>query len=326
MYHTFIQASRIVTFFGGLGAFCLAFMLYEQEENTLTDFLLKLWVIVDDRARHTTRRFVALFSTVAMYIKRSVTAGFGSRLLSFRAASISINLSWAGCLLFPDLADTYISVDKLYFPEWSFARFCLGLVCLYSINLCIFNNRRWAPWIGLLAIAAETTNKFTQLSEPYLMFLYMFMAFFSFWLAICILRSSMTKITTATSFRLVAIPLAALSATAAAIASLPYLTNLWINRNASTIDIFNNNVQLYEEIFVFVLPSLIVCLLPLIALLSIVLNRFLWPLLSRVVYSLTRREALGDRQLLVGFGILCLMYSMDLEKSIWAKILDVFKK
>lgn len=71
----------------------LRFCLYEDEEGKLQDALVDLWDRIDDRAKSTRRRAVALLDETARISRTLLDRMFGPRIVSAQAISVSLLLA-----------------------------------------------------------------------------------------------------------------------------------------------------------------------------------------------------------------------------------------
>ena len=136
MHHALIVASRIIAFGAGLFLSFLALLLKDSEEKNLKSFFEALWVKVDDREKLTNSTPVALFNVVARLIENFINRVFGPRLSSPYVMVTSLNLSFAGSLIFPTLGGSQFVISYLFFPyplsAIPIVRLLLSLILLWS--------------------------------------------------------------------------------------------------------------------------------------------------------------------------------------------------
>ena len=93
-------AIQVVAFLFGVLLIGWSVLLYESEERKIDETLAEWWIEIDDVARSSVSKNLALLRLVGGAVSSWLTAVFGSKMLSVEAVSASMALSLSSLLLF----------------------------------------------------------------------------------------------------------------------------------------------------------------------------------------------------------------------------------
>ena len=85
----FLIASKILAIVVGCATVFVALFMYEDEEGKWQNRIDELWLAIDDRARITGRKAVALLNKMSDIVTAGLDRVFGHRLLFFRSIGAS---------------------------------------------------------------------------------------------------------------------------------------------------------------------------------------------------------------------------------------------
>src|SRR5271169_480300 len=103
-----VKALRLIAVPVAMLAYYAAFFMCDTEEGGWQSRTEKLWVDIDDRARLSGTKTVALFNAVAGVVTRGFNRVLGRKLLSFQLVGVSSSYSFAGLFLFFGCALIYV--------------------------------------------------------------------------------------------------------------------------------------------------------------------------------------------------------------------------
>lgn len=159
-----LTALRILAIPIGLLAYCIAFLMFEDEEGEWQNRLESLWIAVNDREKLSGGKTSALFSTVADVLTRALNRLLGRKLLSFQVISVSLSSSLAAMLFGFAILCLWMAValsSRPSFVPYNFAgdapafysqslRFVVGgLICSLFAGLPAI----WRSWFSVLLSA-----------------------------------------------------------------------------------------------------------------------------------------------------------------------------
>jgi hypothetical protein len=332
---------RVIAFAVSSICFYLAFFLYENEDGIWQNRVEDLWVKVHERAQITDNFFLALFNTVGGTITTLCNVIFGQRRISIQMIATSTNLSLLGCVMTMLLQDM-IGVPSLV--DWrEYAVFLSASLLLAGFAiLAIRCRRRWISLAALLPVilvivgslragvhSMHARHHFSANNAGFALGLPVFL-FFSLAcdvLAVSILRRMFSTLSVTLSLRQMLGIAAILIAMIAMLVPVPtlivhaiatglYGQHLPFNDTPSS-SLFRDTIYWLLEtgrhwIFSLNVTTVIYCVIPLLIVVLMVLNKVIWPLVSRLTYSVARNRFLLNRRAMVYIGCLTLTIALNL--------------
>lgn len=329
----------------GCVCFYMAFFMYEDEQGQWQNRLDEFWISIHDRARLTRSKTVALFNKVAEVLMIVFSSYFGKRVFSLRAALTSINLSIAVLLIGLSLADLILTTSgiKFFDRNYRLVFYASAFAMMIIIKLA---SRQWGwlvslisslPVVGIVLwlFALPVTTKNVQYAPmPYVHHKYLdvdasfvlivLTSFLTDIFAIAIIRKTMAMI--AKTFSPMRIICAALiiGLTGTVSVIVPHLMIGVADMLEGPPDpFFYSNTSTDASRIVkgaaiglstMNLSTMLYCLVPGAILLGLLLHRLIWPLLSRLLYPLSRYSIIARSKSLAAVGALCFTFAFNLEK------------
>jgi hypothetical protein len=319
MHHALIVGSRVVAGIVGAIAFYFAFFLYEDEEGVWQNRLENLWIAVSDRATVTNSTSIALVNKIGEVLRRGFTQLFGDHMFSFQAVAVSTNLSLAGAILCKCLLGI-ISARHGEQPDFPIAWGVLVMLLLvFFAALPRHFEKRWAVAASFMSplcfLIVFNSVIHLQMGDIIDSFIYkivpvlLFLSVISDFLAVIVLRRLFSELTNSISVIRMLSMIVALIALALVIASSPAIVFVWLH-NLIEMESLSNIGRLLWELDA---ATLLACILPIGMLFVVLVHKLLWPLLSRVIYPISRYQVLSNRKVLVPIGTLCFTFALNLE-------------
>lgn len=330
MHHALIIGSRVLAGLVGLIAFYFAFFLFEDEEGGWQNRLENLWIAVSDRAKITNSTSVALVNKIGDVLRRMFTQLFGDHMLSFQAVAVSTNLSLAGatlttCLLgilamrrgeqpdFSILWGIVVALSLIFFAIvptyvkgwWAVATSCVSPICFFVAFRNLIHRQ-----VGF--IAADYVNK--------IVLVLLVLSVIADLLAVVALRRLFSALSKSVSAPRMLLTIVVLMTVALVVAASPAIVFVWL-RGDLWLDDLRNLILLLWQLDA---TTLMACILPIGMLVVVLIHKLLWPLLSRVIYPLTRYKVLSNRKVLIPVGTLCLTFALHLESVGAKELLKLF--
>lgn len=330
MHYALVVASRVVTGAVAALAFYLAFFLYEDEEGVWQNRIDDLWRAVNKRAKGTEGVTVALFNKIGQILNGGFTQIFGKKLLSFRSFAISINLSLAGGGTLALLLSYWsLKTGLPPSPPQGIGALLTVTVMFFLLTALpvIFGDRKWVAICSVAPISfvlITAVYMFHQLifnpgyqSQPLLLLL----SFMSDYAAIIVLRKLFVSISkTRSTIRLVSTILA-LVLFSLLIWIFPSAGLGWLGKNYA----ISLRIQVLAiELVFFNFTTALLCLIPAVMLIFLLLHKFMWPVLSRLISPLHRFKIVTNRKALVSVGSLCLTFALNIAQVGIKEILKLF--
>jgi hypothetical protein len=319
---------RILAFAVGCICFYFAFFLYENEEGVWQNRIENLWISVYDRAKVTNSTSAALLNRVGEILKRVYIHLFGERLLSFQSIAVSMNLSLAG-LTFCEGVLTITRPDTFYIRIVAWAALVATVVLVICAVLPAFFRTKWAvviswlSWLAFLVAFMETIEHQMRLVPTFFYFMtseILIVSLICDLVAVIILRKLFARLATNLSIsRMIFMILAVCVLVVAIVSSI-----LIVPATLSDMAWPNDEGRLASFLLMMNVPTLLSCVLPLLMLIVIFIHRLIWPLLSRILYPLTRHKIVTNRKVLIPVGTLCLTFAFNIEHVGLKEILKMF--
>jgi len=303
-----------------------------------------LWISIHDRARTAGGVSTALLNRIGQILFRAFDAIFGESFLSVRVLYTSTALSIAGALVTFALLNHYVHI----FLDVA-DNFRLGLEGCAVIFCFVFSPLCKRPYQLLLFVApgaiigiylidvlrwwiiGSASNSSAPVAgmQAFVIAIALFIVSFMFdVIAIIAIR---------TLFRLIG----AVPNISTILMAIMILTFWSILSELIPLSGFGWGYKYFQpkpwdmksQIFVVSLYSIflnimtaVYCLLPVFALLFILLHRLAWPLLSRLLYPLSRFTLFTNRKALLAIGGLALTVAFNLEDVGLRKVLELIQK
>jgi len=291
-------------------AFYLAFFLYEDEEGRWQNRLENVWIAVDERAKVTRNKSLALLNKLGNILRLLLSRVFGESLITWRGAWASLNLSGAGiCLALVVglgsnsevrgslLAALYLcffvaaaALPAIYSGRWVTAVRYLPWFSLWIWLLVFYHGDVWSAVVmgGLATIL----------------------------LVLCLCVNFLALFVISLLFNYIAN-----SASVARIACvLVALTLFSVLMLGSTLF----GMAFIGPFVIVNMTTIIYCLVPDLILAVLFLHMLLWPTLSRLIYPLTRYRIVSNRKALLSVGTLCTTFALHVEHVGVKEVLKLF--
>jgi hypothetical protein len=297
-------------------AFYLAFFLYEDEEGELQNRLVSLWVLVQLRSEQTNSITVAVFNKIGEILRRVFVRLFGERLLSFRAAVVSANISASGAMLFVTLVDWPTNRNRIwYLSATAFLLLAATLSVKYPRTFVLLVSCIPLSWMLIGRSLYWQMGPEFYVAGPVGVVLSIGADF----LIITVLRRAFGRISEVVSAFKMLLLIVALSLLGILIEALPPILFALagyrqLDPSASDVGltpIFVSGVLIVAS-FMNLTTSLM-CFIPVTMLVGLVAHKMMWPVLGRLINAFARNKIFTNRKLLVSVGTLCLTFAFNLE-------------
>jgi hypothetical protein len=317
--HGALIAGRALAGLVGCLCFYLALFMYEDEEGVWQDrvdeLIDTLWIAIHDRARITGSTAAALLNKMGETSLRFLDRLFGHPISLIKLIAISSNISVGGSFISLAYSDYADPGQPAPHPVRG-VMFILTAICFFSLAaLSGKTSRIWAlialgPPAILIAVltymwAAQSVVFGFSLLVDYL--------------ALTIIRKLFSEIASSLSLIKITLIMAILLVFAILVTFGPlqlWRATYWLYALAW--------ILLGLEIASLNLTTALFCSIPVILLTGIFLHWCLWPILSRIIYSLSRHKVITNRKALLSLGTLCLVFAFRLEHVGAKEILKLF--
>jgi hypothetical protein len=356
LIHGAFIAGRALAGLIGCLCFYVALFMYEDEAGNWQNRLDNLWVSIYDRVKITSSLTIALFNTISQKLMHLFSWIFGSRLLSARSVSASINLSIACGILTPIVLWIAVSsltgkpISEFYpgylqIPEYAFfALFCILMATLPSLiktraalmfsYSSLFVIPCWvfyaAPFFSGNGIGR--VSAYLDLISVFLLSLAVSLA--SDLVVLVAIRKTFSVVSSTISKLRIIKTVAMFALLAVTVEAIPALL-FWVGfRAEAALGLHNGHQQDTDLTFIVVFLgafsflgnaiTLIYCLIPVTTLFVVLCHSAFWPLTSRVVYPLCRYRIFGNRKVLFALGSFCFIFALNIEHQSVTDILKLF--
>lgn len=347
LIHAAWIAARALAGLIGCLTFYAALFMYEDEEGNWQNRLENLWVSIHDRAKVTNSLAVALFNTISQKLVNAFNWVFGSRLVSARSISASINLSIASGFF---MGIMMIAIDvSLHHDDLHDLKSLVGLapIALFCIGMAILPSLRktkmalvfsYSPlFLGICYMLYRASLPDLSPTGPLHTYLIgisasIFTLAFSLTsdlVVVAVIRKTFSAVSSAISMAKIISAVVMFTVLAIACEAVPALlgaTAIYVIDELRMPDynLWTTMRLIGDFSFMGNLITLIYCVIPVMALLTVLCHSAFWPLASRVVYPLCRYRIFGNRKILLAFGSLCIIFSLNLEHQGIKDILKLF--
>jgi hypothetical protein len=280
-------------------AFYLAFFLYEDEEGKWQNRLENVWIAVDERAKVTSSKSLALLNKLGETLRLLLRRVFGENLITMRGAWASLNLTGAGICL-------ALSVGLGSNAELSGSLLSLLYLCFFVAGAAlpaIYPGRwvtvvRYLPWLGLpiWLLVSYHGDVFSAATMSVLAALLLLVCLCINFFALFIISLLFDFIANSASVIRIA----------SVIVALTVFSVLMIG---STLF----GLAFIGPFVIANLTTIIYCLIPDLLLAVLLLHMLLWPTVSRLIYPLTRYRIVSNRKTLIAVGTLCTTFALHVE-------------
>jgi hypothetical protein len=300
-----------------------------------------------------------LDNTISQKLMHVFSWIFGSRLLSARSVSASINLSIACGILSPivlaiafsSFAGEPLRASPYYrqILEYAFfALFCILMATLPSLvktrmALMFSYSSLFAMTCWMFYTASSITEYGTGRMSVYLDSISVFLLSLTVSLAsdlvvlVAIRKTFSVVSSTISKSRITkAVAIFALLAVIVEVAPLQLFLAALHAEGHAEVDAARHHSTLHEGNLIFIygflgifsflgnVITLIYCLIPVITLFAVLCHSAFWPLTSRVVYPQCRYRIFGNRKVLLTLGSFCIIFSLNIEHQGITDILKMF--
>jgi hypothetical protein len=328
MPHTFASAafllSRIAAFVVAAIAFYLAFFLYEDEEGVWQNRIVILWTAVYERAKITGSTTTALFNKIGQTVRKQFDRVFGKKLISFRAAVTSVNLSLTGIFLFA-LIFALVTDDpargSIYESPVVHAKILSAFAALVFLVLGVLPSRSrevWALMFAAVPVMALTVALILMVStdvrssaffawQPFVLLT----SFLCDCLAIIVVRTLFASIATTISISRITLSMLALLLLSVLVILVPVRVFRLFSLFPRAFG-FESARYALELCFLNIYTATS-CLIPAIMLIVVILHRLIWPVLSRLLYPVASRTVITNRAVMASAGSISLLYALGIK-------------
>jgi len=319
--HGALIAGRVLAGLVGCVCFYLAFFLYEDEEgeieNKLQDKLDGLWIRVHDRARITGSTAAALLNKVGEASLRLIDRLFEHPISPIKLIAISSNISIGGFFLslaYREYVDTLGPATPHYLRNTMTE--IIMAVCFFSLAALSGKKSRLWALIALIPAAILSTFLIYVWTVQSLVFGFSLLVDY---VALIIIRRLFSGIASSSSLIKIILIMGTLLVFAILVTFGPL--RLWRATYGLTAFAW---LILGFEIASLNLTTALFCSVPVIFLAGILLHWCLWPIISRVIYPLSRHKIVTNRKVLLSIGTLCLIFAFRLEHVGAKELLKLF--
>lgn len=336
---------------GLIGCLCfyVALFMYEDEAGNWQNRLDNLWVSIYDRVKITSSLTIALFNTISQKLMHVFSWIFGSRLLSARSVSASINLSIACGILSPIvLAIILLSLtgapgraslyNKQIFEYAFFGLFCILMATLPSLiktrmalmfsYSSLFPITCWMVYQARLQEDYGTGRMSAYLDSISVILLSLAVSLASDFVVLVAIRKTFSVVSSTISKSKITKTVAMFALLAVTVEVAPALLFLAPHYAEGYAAAHANLTLIVVTLglctFLGNVITLIYCLIPVITLFAVLCHSAFWPLTSRVVYPLCRYRIFGNRKVLLALGSFCIIFSLNIEHQGVTDILKLF--
>jgi hypothetical protein len=327
-------------------AYYAAFFMCDSVEGEWQSRIEKFWVDVDDRARLSGTKTVALFNAVARVVTRGFNRVFGRKVLSFQLVGVSSSYSFAGmflimgfCLMYFD----YLVVSRAPHPlsetmaKGFAAAVILGILALligFILLVIAALPSLWPTpltiglsllpalfWIGgvvkLVRLHADFRNQLSMLIA-------LLVSVLSDVLLLAIVRIVIRRLSGQTSISKIAAAALTQIFVLALLVVVPLKTFLLLAERTGNGD--TPSSMFAFSVAAFNVFTGLACSVFVLVLFVVLLHKLLWPMLSRLVYPLARFRVVHNHKLMASVGTGCLIFAFPLMRPTIKSVLEWFAK
>jgi hypothetical protein len=336
----FLIALQKLAIVVGFAAFFAALFMYEDEEGKWQNRVEELWIAIDDRARITGRKAVALLNKMSDIVTAGLDRVFGQLLLSFRSIGASTSYSLATSCVIGVLNDLVIheslknSVGFLYgtcvliffaiFPTILKSRWIMPISLIPISFLIIFGFADWwflKKWRAAPIVLGSLAISFI----------------FDIVLIIAV-RATIRRMAVGNKGWQLVVGMLLQCVCAVVVVVLPFgMAHLLIiidtenmqERNAVVAALYERGSAIQLALLLSALSNVFtacVCLTLFFALAGVLLHRVFWPLAARAIYPLQRYEIFRNKKFLAFAGVACFVYGFQLQDPIIRMFLQFVPK
>jgi hypothetical protein len=339
--HILIVTARVLAFVLGCISLYLAFFLYEDEEGKLQNRIEKLWVTIDDRAKATNSITTAVLNSVAKVLRRLFNVMFGESYFSAQLLSVSINMSVAGASI--SFGAFAYGWERLHVTATEAPLSCLaiGVIFLAQAAVVIRYPRHWVILLCCLPIVFSLAS---------VLYLVLFLAeligrqhIVGFFASVVIAIPSALCYSIASDIMSVIAIRRIFASAAKSWTPLEMLKSIGLlggvlysfvlcpayigfrflsSRNQDISDI-SMLLVLFEFLNV---TNVFYCALLMCVFVLLLLHKAIWPVLSRMIYPISRYKLLLNRKVMVSSGCLALTFAFNVERVGFKQLLELLSK
>jgi hypothetical protein len=329
LIHGAAIAGRVTA--GLIGCFCfyMAFFLYEDEEGVWQNRLETLWMSVYDRAKVTNSTSAALLNRVGEILKRAYIQLFGDRMLSLQSIAVSMNLSLAG-LTFTESVLSIAHVSDFYPDVIAWVALAIpAMLVTCALLPAWYKTKRavavsWISWLAFLFCFRNIIEQQIHLVPEAFYFMTSELLITSLVcdiVAVIILRKLFARLAINLSISRMIAMIFAVSVLTLAIASSPLVVFATLRETAWPED----EGRIAGLLLMLNVTTLLSCMLPLLMLIVILIHRLIWPMLSRILYPLSRHKVITNHKVLILMGVLCLTLAFNIEHVGFKEIMKLIQ-
>lgn len=324
---------RLIVGLMGLVILYLTFVMEETAEGVWVNRIEALWIDLDDRRRSVGETTVLVFNAVAIAISQLFDRSFGAKLLSLRSIGVSSSLSFTSffftlalvleglCYLIERNSGAVKPELLNQIPLLVILGAVLLILAVISAALALLpmllRSRAWAwisclPAILLLLATGELIRNGIGDTKQYGLLAALIVSVISDVLLLMLVRRSLLWISERTSLARLVCVLTVQVIALLMIFVIPYrLPIVWYPKLAGT-----STGQTLFVLAIFNLPTAFASIAFICGICIVLTHQLVWPLLSKIIYILTRNEVLDKRKTLRSFGLLCVAYAA-FKGSLW---------
>jgi hypothetical protein len=325
----FLIASKILAIVVGCATVFAALFMYEDEEGKWQNRIDELWVAIDDRARITGRKTVALLNKMSDVVTAGLDRVFGQRLLSFRSLGASTSYSFATACVINVIVILHDVVTQESTNSVGFLyATCVILFC--AILPTVFQSR-WIMPISLIPVSIPIIYGFADWflerwhGAPIVLGAFA-ISFISDVVLIIAVRATIRRMAVGNKGWQLFVGMLIQCGCAIVVVVMPLgmaVLLILLDKNIKEINVtgglwekgsvIENALSLSALCNVF---TACVCLTLIFALAGVLVHRAFWPLASRAIYPLARYEIVRNRKFLISAAVACFVYAFQLQDPI----------
>lgn len=332
---------RVLAFALGSICFYVAFFLYEDEEGRLQNRIEELWIAIYQRAKETDVLSTALFNRIAQLCVRFLNWLFGDKLFSLRMAFASMTFSFLSWHLLDNVTTEYFDKDLAWSQEDIGKIILTGLFYLCFIWLTKRRTRlrltlAWSCIIGSVIINAFDLTiiyapAFAGLLTKYAIeeVLAILISLASDILAVYVIRRIMGYLAVSATIGKISLALGGLACVFMVVCVAPYMAANDFSLYQS-FDPFNRFILWVQAVAADTVllnySTGAICIIPALILIVVLLDRLMWPVLSRLLSPITRFKVLLNRKVMASVGSLAWIFAFNLEHVGFKEVLGLLGK
>jgi hypothetical protein len=332
----FLIASQILAIVVGCATVFAALFMYEDEEGKWQNRVDELWLAIDDRARITGRKAVALLNKMSDIVTAGLDRVFGHRLLSFRSIGASTSYSFATACVVNIISDV-VTQDSTTTAGFLYAT-CLIIFC--AVLPTVFQSR-WIMPISLIPVSIPIIYGFVDWflerwrGAPSALGA-LAISFISDVVLIIAVRATIRRMAVGNKGWQLVVGMLIQCGCAVVVVVMPVgmaVLLIMLDENMKDINVAGGLWEKGSVIEIALLLSALcnvftacVCLTLIFALAGVLVHRAFWPLASRAIYPLARYEIVRNRKFLISAGVACFVYGFQLQDLVAKMFLQLVPK